>query len=181
MSLALTLARPSLGNPTRQSPQLRPLGMPSPLPGRGQRRASVASGCSLKRRRSSLLKEVLYSEGALLGSHNSSNRPYQLRYLGSPHNSSSNSNSPPRRCLDSLLNSNHRAHWVHLCLEIRQLPLGSRLVDYLAARNRNSLRTRSVLRNHNSRQCSEVRSHSSRVAECLGVQLSKQLPLAGWG
>jgi hypothetical protein len=124
----------------------------------------VASGCSLKRRRSSLLKEVLYSEGALLGSHNSSNRPYQLRYLGSPHNSNSsnsNSNSPPRRCLDSLLNNSRRAHWVHLCLEIRQLRLGNRLVDYLAARNRNSLRTRSVLRNRNSRQCSEVRSHSS--------------------
>lgn len=204
----VTPARPSSGNLTRQSPQLRCLGTRSPPPERGlQRRASVASGCSPKPRRSNLLREVLCLEEALSDRHNSSSRPDRLRYLASPrNNNSSSSNNLQRLSLGSLLNSSRR---VHLCLQTlqQQIRLDSRLAAHLEALSRNSLLIFLGARSHNSRPvslgtrshnsqpvsleprnrsnrqviCSEMSSHSSRV-DCLGARLlSRQLLLAGWG
>lgn len=206
MSLALaTPARPSSGNLTRQSPQLRSLGIHNPPPGRGpQPLASVALGRSPKSRRSSLLKEILCLEEALSDKHNSSSRPDRLRYLGSPCSNNSNSNHLHRLSLGNLPNSSRR---VHLCLQTlqQQMPLGSRLAAHLEALSRNSLLVSLGARsrnnrlvtlelcsrnsrlvslepcNHSSRQviCSETPSHSSRVG-CLGAQLiSRHLLLAG--
>lgn len=204
MSLApATLARPSSGNPTRQSPQLHSLGIRNPHPGRGpQPVASVALGCSPKFRRSSLLREVLCLEEALSDKHNSSSRPDRPRYLGSPR--SSNSNHLQRLYLGNLPNSSRLEH---LCLQTlqQQIPLGSRLAAHLEALSRNSLLvslgTRSPNNrlvylemcnrnsrlvslepyNHNSQIiCSETPRHSSQV-DCLGARLlSRHLLLAGW-
>lgn len=138
MSLApATPARPSSGNLTRQSPQHRSLGTRNPHPGRGpQPVASVASGCSPKTRHSSLLKEVLCLEGALLDKHNSSSSPDRPRYSGSPRSSSSN-----RQQHLSLGNLPNSSRLEHLCLQTlqQQIPLGSRLVAHLEALSRNSL------------------------------------------
>lgn len=186
----VTPARPSLGNLTRQSPQLRSLEILSPPPEQGQqRRVLVASEC--RPRPSNLLKEVLCLEEALSDRHNRSSHPDQLRYLDSLR---SNSN-PQRRSLGSLFNSSHR---VHLCLQTlqQQIQLGSKLAAHLEAFNRNSLLVSLGARNrnnrpvylelcsrnsrlvslephnHNSRQTiySETPSHSSRV-DCSGAQL----------
>lgn len=206
MSLALaTLARPSSGNLTRQSPRLRSLGIRNPHPGRGpQPVASVASGCSPKPRHSSLHKEVLCLEEALSDKHNSSSRPDRPRYLGSPRNSNSNSNRLQRLSLGNLPNSNRLEH---LCLQTlqQQIPLGSRLAAHLEALNRNSLLVSLGTRSPNNRLvylemcsrnsrlvslephnhssqiiCSETPSHSSQV-DCLGARLlSRHLLLVGW-
>lgn len=201
MSLALAiLARLSSGNLTRQSPQLRSLGIRNPHPGRGpQPVASVASGCSPKPKRSSLHKEVLFLEEALSDKHNSSSHPDRPRYLGSPRSS----NHLQRLSLGNLPNSNRLEH---LCLQTlqQQIPLGSRLAAHLEALSRNSplvsLGTRSLNNrlvylemcshnsrlvslephNHSSQICSGTPSHSSQV-DCLGARLlSRHLLLVGW-